>query len=410
MKTNFKTFSLALCAMFAVVGCEKEDALNWNGVNGNVSLTASLSNSTIDLSKLDGAKVEFIDVRTKTVYDSKIDIIGKGNIEVPVGVYNISVESIVDSDSDVEVQYCAVLENYSVKEKIQELSLKTAGFPTASNNGGFIISEYFFNGETNSGRMMHPDQYIMITNSSLNTLYADGLSFGTTAQPSCLDKYPFYDSYMPNKIPVVGFLTVPGQGSDVPVKAGESILLAMTATNHSIVDGWEFATDLSGADYEYYSPNPDHSDVDNPAVPNLIATQGSWNGSGMGLMHPRGYYNGIVFKLENGKTETISAFAEKNTETYTAENEEETDLIIIKAEMILDGVVSGDAPNGIVSRPLPATVDRGQLIVSGCHRQELGIRKTITVDGKSYFQDTNNSSVDFEIRKGQSSFPVGWRK
>ena len=54
--------------------------------------------------------------------------------------------------------------------------------------------------------------------------------------------------------------------------------------------------------------------------------------------------------------------------------------------------------------------------MNGCHRQELCIRKSYTVDGRTYYQDTNNSSEDMEdvnerkaAGKYQTAFPVGWR-
>ena len=62
-----------------------------------------------------------------------------------------------------------------------------------------------------------------------------------------------------------------------------------------------------------------------------------------------------------------------------------------------------------VTRTIPESVDRGKFLVTGCHRQELAIRKPKMVGEQTFYQDTNNSSDDFIMQKGQNAFPVGWR-
>jgi len=65
------------------------------------------------------------------------------------------------------------------------------------------------------------------------------------------------------------FYAIPGSGRDVPVKAGESLIIVNNAQNHleSNPDSWDATT----ADFEWYdeSSNENFLDTDNPAVPNL---------------------------------------------------------------------------------------------------------------------------------------------
>lgn len=406
MKKKINLLFIALLASAIFVGCTKDDS-KWDGIYSEVRIVANLSKADVSASKLANVTIEFVDVNTQMVVKGIFGADGTSITEVPLGVYNISIESEVDDSPEIHVRYCAEYENYAVKNKTEELSVEIKSFPATSNNNGFIISEYFFNGETNSGRMMHPDQYIVIYNSSLSTLYADGLSFATTDQSSAQEKKPYYNETMPEKVATVGFFTIPGTGKDVEVKAGEQIVIAMTAIDHSVVEGYEHAVDLTGADFEFYNQAPDSKDVDNPAVPNLISTNGTWSGFGA-YMHPRGFNSAFIFKLEDGKQETITAFHTANTTLYVAPDASEINLTCIPTDMILDGIVTGDRP--LVTRPLPESVDRGYFQVSGCHRQELAIRKVIELNGEKYFMDTNDTDVDFEMRKGQSSFPLGWRE
>ncbi len=421
---------LLAASTIVLVGCEGQ---NNEGVKGSIELSTTLFNTDIETSFMSGAKATATDINTMLSYTATVDDAGNASISVPYGVYNVIVESAATTIDGVEQKLCGVFERFSVVGETQSLSLTAYGFPTASNNSGFIISELFFNGETNNGTMMHPDQYIVIYNSSLTTLYADGLSFATTSQAAWSDKTAYYDETMnANQVAVTGIFTIPGSGAEVPVAPGEKLVIAMTAQDHSqpyegyTADDWN-AVDLSGADFEFYQVTST-SDTDNPAVPNLIVTDGVWGAgkyegyAGFGAyMHPRGPNAAFIFKLDNGDAATIEDFLSKNSRVFTetavseedgTEYEEWYNLVTVPASMILDGIVTLDN-RAITTRPLPAFVDMGSYHVSGCHSGQLAIRATIEIDGKTYYQDTNNSTNDFPLQQAESpkqnAYPVGWR-
>jgi len=56
----------------------------------------------------------------------------------------------------------------------------------------------------------------------------------------------------------------PGTGHDHPIAAGQAVVLATDAIDHRVIN--PDASDLTNADFEFIGP----SDVDNPAVPNMI--------------------------------------------------------------------------------------------------------------------------------------------
>ncbi len=410
-RTNI--FALAMMTMVAV-GCSDDDNQNIPTPEPEPELVnLSVDFEESELAKIAGASVEFTDVRTLGVTTGKLNEQGVLDISLPIGVYNVLIESEIDQTGSVPVKYCATKENLAIESLDQVISLPMFTFPASSVNEGFIISEFFFNGETNSGRMMHPDQYIVIHNSSLVTMYADGLSIATSAQASISDPAPYYSVMAEqNIVPITGFFTIPGEGTDVPVAPGEEIVIAMTATNHSEVEGWENAVDLSGVDFEFYQVNSE-SDIDNPDVPNLISTDGVWDGSaglpgGYGAyIHPKGFYAAMIFKLEKGTAESAAAFHAENTTKFTLPDEQIINLTAVPSDMILDGMVSGQT--SIVTRTLPENVDMGSFIVPGCHQQKLAVRNMIELDGNKYYQDSNNSTNDFTMLDKQNSFPVGWR-
>lgn len=358
---------------------------------------------------LKGLEVQLKDSRTSNITKCVLDENGKGSIKVEKGTYDIAIDRLYKGKTAEEnVVYSAKFENCNITEEGQIIEVKLNVFLANTNNSGFIFSEVFFNGERNSGWMMHPDQYYVVFNPTQEILYADGLSLATTAQASIVEKYEFFDQYMSDGIvPLTGFVTIPGSGKDYPVNPGEKFVIATTAIDHSaIVLGdtlaYDHAVDLSGADFEIY---PDFwkgdKDIDNPDVPNMIITADLYS-------HPRGFWSHLIFKLENGLESTVKSFYEANNTVFKQSNGKERLLIFLKKEQILDGLVTGDQ-RPMKTRPLPEEVDRGYFQVSGCHRQELAIRKEIKVGNKVFYKDSNNSDEDFEKRVGQTPYPKDWR-
>lgn len=400
---NVWKICLFLLIGIGICSCSDDDPLEQKVVIKLVATPAI--EDAFEPTKAEGMEVTFTNMRDMNTIKGLLNKNGEAQVELYRGIYNISIESKTTNAEEVEVIYSAKLENCAVNSDGQEVKVNLNIFPANTNHAdtddfSMIFAELFFNGETNSGQMMHPDQYMVLFNPTQNDLYVDGLSFATAIQYSVLEKEPFFDEYMPAKIPITGFFTIPGNGKEHLVKAGEKIVIAWTAIDHSSVAGYDNAVNLSGADFEVYIPNPENPDVDNPEVPNVTLTDNV-------IFFPRGFFSNMLFKLENGNTSTIEAFYNENISEYTAPDGSKQHILSVDADKIIDGVLTGDRP--IVTRNLPEAVDRGFILVSGCHRNELVIRKEIKVGAQIFYQDTNNSEDDFVIRIGQTPYPKGWR-
>lgn len=380
----------------------------------------------LDVSSLSGTPVMFTEVRNQNTKQFILDANGTAKASLPMGVYNIAIEKSVVNAQGEQVVISLRMENVNVNTNGQIIEGYVNSLPASALGKDFIFSEVFFNGETNSGRMMHPDQYIVLFNPTEEVLYADGVSIGVTMHLSWQNKQLWYDSYYPNQVPIGGFITIPGSGEEHPVQPGEKLVIAFTAINHSeVVNGeiaYDHAVDLSGADYEIYY-GPDANDVDNPSVPNLLITE---NGDSYGFFfQPRGYVSPVMFRLENGLQSTVDAFVNSHTtlsKTHveatetTPEGDIDIHVLAVETDKIIDGIQTSDVPQDVKTRVVPETVDRGKFLVNGCHRQELCIRKEIKVGDKTFYQDTNNSAEDMQDvneRKAagliQTAFPIGWR-
>ena len=419
-------FKFALAALVCPVllsSCSEDEAEKYIDVTFNAIPKVA---GALDISALEGTPVQFTEVRNQNTKSFSLDANGAVTASLPMGVYNVSIEKNITNAQGEQVVISLRMENVNVNTVGQKIEGYVNSLPANALGKDFIFSEVFFNGETNSGRMMHPDQYIVLFNPTEDVLYADGVSIGVTMHISWWPKELWYDSYYPDQVPIGGFITIPGSGKEHPVQPGEKLVIAFTAINHSeVVNGeiaYDHAVDLSGADYEIYY-GPDANDVDNPSVPNVLITE---NGDSYGFFfQPRGYVSPVMFRLENGLQSTVDAFVNSHTtlsKTHveatetTPEGDIDIHILAVETDKIIDGIQTSDVPQDVKTRVVPEVVDRGKFLVNGCHRQELCIRKEIKVGDKIFYQDTNNSSEDMQDvneRKAagltQNAFPIGWR-
>ena len=423
MKCFFRIVLAALICPVLLSSCSDDEEERKIDVAFNAIPKVS---GALDVSSLSGTPVLFTEVRNQNTKQFILDANGTAKASLPMGVYNIAIEKSIVNAQGEQVVISLRMENVNVNTNGQIIEGYVNSLPASALGKDFIFSEVFFNGETNSGRMMHPDQYIVLFNPTEEVLYADGVSIGVTMHLSWQNKQLWYDSYYPNQVPIGGFITIPGSGEEHPVLPGEKLVIAFTAINHSeVVNGeiaYDHAVDLSGADYEIYY-GPDANDVDNPSVPNVLITE---NGDSYGFFfQPRGYVSPVMFRLENGLQSTVDAFVNSHTtlsKTHveatetTPEGDIDIHVLAVETDKIIDGIQTSDVPQDVKTRVVPETVDRGKFLVNGCHRQELCIRKEIKVGDITFYQDTNNSAEDMQDvneRKAagliQTAFPIGWR-
>ena len=424
MKRFFKFALAALVCPVLMVSCSEDDTDNNIDVTFNAIPKVA---GTLDASALSGAMVQFTEVRNQETKSFPLDDNGSVTASLPMGVYNVSIEKNITNAQGEQVVISLRMENVNINTAGQKIEGYVNSLPASALGKDFIFSEVFFNGERNSGRMMHPDQYIVLFNPTEDVLYADGISIGVTMHLSWQNKQLWYDKYYPTQVPIGGFITIPGNGKEHPVQPGEKFVIAFTAINHSeVVNGeiaYDHAVDLSGADYEIYY-GPDANDVDNPDVPNVLITE---NGDSYGFFfQPRGYVSPVMFRLENGNQSTVDAFVSSHTtlsKTHveatetTPEGDIDIHILAVETDKIIDGIQTSDVPQDVKTRVVPETVDRGKFLVNGCHRQELCIRKEIKVGDKIFYKDTNNSAEDMQdvnernaAGLTQTAFPIGWRK
>lgn len=317
---------------------------------------------------------------------------------LPEGVYNLKAIGNIS----FEKAGVAGTSPFSIEQNNISLSLSHTTVQLTINTftaeGGFVISEIFFTGTTTpEGKQYSNDQYIIITNNSDVTLYADGLAICESSFLS-VNNYQ-YEPDTNNEIFAVGAVyTIPGTGQDVAVEPGKSLTIAVNAINHTEANSNSF--DLSDADFEFYdeTSNPNFVDVDNENVPNLdkwfcyTATYFS--------LHNRGFKAYALAKMQVTKEEWLENYKYEGKYIMnfngTSYEMNVTNTYKVPMAWVIDGVnlsVEAEWQWNV----LPANIDSGwtycgHILNDKDRYNKAVIRKT---DDNGKYIDTNNSANDF---------------
>lgn len=348
-----------------------------------------------DAAAMTDAFVTFKNVSTGAV----TTFAANGPMKVMQGLYDVSFEADVVLDNGVTSRLRAMKQAVTVVADGTVVRLKASGSIVADD---FIISEIFFTGTLQtSGNAYAGDDYIKIYNNSDRVIYADGLAlfeskFLTT------EKYDFTPDIMGEAMTVDAVYVIPGSGRDHPVEPGGYILLADNAVDHRAMNPNSF--DLSHADWEWYdeSSTPAQSDFDNPAVENLdkwyCYTRSFW------MLHNRGFKAYGLARIPVGKEswlrdyvysydyEIITAAGSfPMTQTaYRMPNEWIVDLVTLSVESKYQWNIS--IPSLDCGWTSCGKIDGDKTRYFKAVRRKF---LYIGENGVAVFQDTNNSTADF---------------
>ena len=253
--------------------CSKDEEI----INAPLSIRLQLP-MNLDNATLEHAEATLTNIETMVSYsvgNFKLD----GNsylstVTLPEGRYNIEATgnisySIGSSTASTTMKAEALGVEVATKNKAN--SMVTLLFNNYNAEAGMVIEEIFFTSSTFSGtqRPYTDDQYLILTNNSDHLIYADSLAIVESKFQSDM-QWELTPDLMRDAITVSWLYLIPGNGTSVPVDAGESLLIALNAKNHTLINS--NSIDLSGAQFEFYdvSPNTEFFDEDNPAATNRI--------------------------------------------------------------------------------------------------------------------------------------------
>lgn len=396
MKLLIKTFSaiMAISAMMISTSCSEEnDKLKMTDVSLSIDIDIDLPEFTMEEGSFTLRNVNS-GIETTVALDNS-------STTVIEGLYNITfigTGSYMSNGVSTEIKIQGTLQNASVTSATGNLSVP-AFIQNAS--AGFVIAEIFGVGTyTPDNKQYNGDQYVRIVNNSDELLYADGLVF-MESKFTTTSKYDYTPDIMNEAIAVQAVVVVPGNGNDVPVEPGESLILCDNAINHKEAN--INSIDLSNADFEWYTESTSSSnpDIDNPAIPNLDMyynyTLSIW------ILNKQGNRVYAIGRIpaDVSKEDYLRDYAYEYTYTMVTGATSSTQRCYkFPNKWIIDAVTLSPANSYEWNLTVPA-IDMGHTYfgVNNTVSENIGkavVRKVAyTVDGRDILQDTNNSSIDF---------------
>lgn len=444
MRTMNWILAPVLLIVLLATGCKKKD-LTPSAPPINVIVKMSYDNSSGTYAfPLEGIKVKVTNQMNSVVLEKQTDATGLAIFNsISSGSYNIDASITITKEQyetitglplpTDEVTFNASKAGQvlnSTTENTIELKLE---FGTI---GDWVIKQVYYAGSHTTNGASFRDQFIEIYNNSNKVLYADSLyvaqlfgsntvspdlttgnfindggvlqgqwdwskSYGNTAGADAATRYVY-----PRTI-----FRIPGTGTQYPVQPGEGLVLAATAVNHKApytnaagvsvnINDPSLTVDLSTANFEFYLrdaiPNPLDSDVDNPAVPNMVVVDRIVNRD-LILDNP-GREALVIFKTNANLTVDFPRLTTPNYKT-AADTVGRDRYLQIPNSFIIDAVnIQPPAPASRTPRRLVASLDAGAYNVpAGQYSSQSMIRKTATTVGtRKVLKDTNNSTEDFD--------------
>ena len=317
--------------------------------------------------------------------------------DLQAGTYNVVITGHLDftlngvaGQKDFEV----TSENVTLSETSHDLKMVVSTFTA---QGGFVISEIFFTGTTTTeGRSYSGDQYIIITNNSDVTLYADSIAVLESAFLTTT-KEDYTPDIMSTHFSVQACYMIPGNGKSVPVEPGQSLKLAVNAINHTTEQ--PNSIDLSDADFEFYdeTSNPNFTDVDGNA-PNLD----KWYcyTATIYQFHSRGFNSMAIAKMKTDKEDWLENYVYDATYLFVfgdfSKEMTKSGIYKVPNEWILDGV-NLSVESVREWNVLDASIDAGWTYCGKVDRDETRFNKSVIrkQDANGKYIDTHISTNDF---------------
>ena len=328
----------------------------------------------------EGLDVTFTNQKTAEVYHGTTDSEGIVTMYVDPGVYSIAASGIAEFNGS----------DYLINGAINSISLvKDISREEAKASKDRIV--------TRPEDSTHfRDQTYRIYNNGDEVEYLDGVCFAqiNTQNPSVtVPTYPEEDG-LGNYVYAWLVWQIPGSGTDYPLQPGESVVLVQEAADHTVINRASF--DNSGATWECNSGNleRDHEMVPNIpyiywAKPNKFQWNAGVQGPAFVIFRPEAGVTVDADYYRNGGPNVILQTNDKYGENFTAR---------IPADWVLDAVEAMGNMQQMDRKRIPTYMDAGITSTGATYATTALCRKVVSTreDGTPIYQDTNNSTNDFE--------------
>ena len=410
-RININNSLLALFAAMLMTSCDSFDnASNVSEVK-IIDVIIKTKSATPGVESLNGLTVVLEDIK----YGTKKETVISGSETVLKGVvagnHNIKITGkVTASNGDVYLMSIkgSGSNNYFLKNENEVLDFEVAGL----REYPLIFKEIFFAGTTPF--YFRNQHYEIYNNSPDQTIYLDGVFFANLTPVTATTTLPLWPAEDGDKYAYAERIwKFPGNGTDYPLKPGESCVISQFAANHKLPQySPDSPLDGSISEFEF--------NMDNPNFPDQPATD---------MIHF--FYNGESVKgsmpqylvsVFGGAYVMFKPLAGENYDPVNNTSLQTTNLATtatqlyakVPIEYIVDAVEAGHNETMLNSKRVPSVLDAGMTYVGATYNSLSVTRKKIgeNPDGTPILQDTNNSTADFihgivpEFRRYNAKMPA----
>lgn len=345
------------------------------------------------ISAYDEIKVTLTNKNQGITYSASCSSTGIASFNVEYGYYTASVYYQADPNTVLSGR----IDNLSLLPKQNEVTApKTDLQLSRVRSSALIFKEIYYTGCLGiQGEEYQLDQYITLCNNSTETIYLDGICIGMVA-PSGNGESPWMKYTDMQRIPVYNMTwQFPGSGQEYPLLPGEETTIATNAVNHSEETYQQVnSIDLSEVDWGFSDQSL--KNVIAPGVKSmnlLINLSPAWRYD-LSVVGPAL----IIFKIKDSSAEAYVNDPANRERTPYASNKSRF-YLMIPQEWVMDCVDCVESAKQVAFKRVPNTLDHTPAYIPGdfYSGQSLVRKKIVDSEGRTVYQDTNNSSEDLEV-------------
>lgn len=329
-----------------------------------------------------------------TVYKSKCSSDGIASFNVESGYYTASVhyQSASGLIFSGRIETLALIPGHESNLDKVELQL------SRSEINALVIKEIYYGGCSGKyGEGYQADQYITLYNNSSETIYLDGLCVAVV-DPATSIESPWMKNTDMSEIPVNDLTwQFPGTGKDYPLAPGAETTIATNAVDHTGGDYQQTTSiDLSGVDWGFWDVSLSRQDIQPGVTPMKLIAKLNPNTSmyTLPVMGP----TIMIFGIQGVSAEEFVEDLNNRKPRPQAANQNKLYLMIPK-EWVIDCVECVENADKQTLKRVPDDLNHTPAYVSeGTYCGKSLVRKISSeAGGRAIYQDTNNSSEDFDV-------------
>ena len=341
----------------------------------------------------DGLEVVFNNFSEGISTPGKVNSDGTVSAELIPGIYNITAQH-PEKQEYSRRKY--ILNGLTQNVAITATKNKSSVTIHPSMESPLCIREMYYAGSPGG---YFRDQFYEIYNNGDDVVYLDHFCLAHLVPEyatASLPEWPAEDGE--DKFAhAVTLWQIQGDGDDYPLQPGESVVLAQEAADHTKIETWAGfgLVDTSRVEWECWSGNEQRINEEVPDLPYVF-----WSGWIMTMQWLTSVDGSAMALYQPGQNlEFGSDYWQEGVTTSAMVGQGGQQYVRIPVGDIYDAVECIPTSADLDMKRIPGILDSGATSVDGYYNGKSVSRKVVDYreDGTPIFQDTNNSTDDFEV-------------